>query len=114
MHALSAPHAMAPLLAALQGVAALMAPALEPSIEPWSPSDRAVPRVLAGHLWRAPPEREACLDLLARAILPGIADTVRCGLGRPWRRAECSPSRLLQAWPPLCRADRLTSARQEG
>ena len=48
MHALSAPHAMAPLLAALQGVAALMAPALEPSIEPWSPSDRAVPRVLAG------------------------------------------------------------------
>jgi len=48
MHALSAPHAMAPLRAALQGVAAPMAPALEHSLEPWLPSDRVVPRVLAG------------------------------------------------------------------
>jgi hypothetical protein len=85
MNAMSASHAMAPLLASLQGVAAPMAPALEHRLETCLPSDRAVPRVLAGNLWLAPPEREVCFDRCARAILPGIADPVRCGLGRPWR-----------------------------
>jgi hypothetical protein len=113
MNAMSAPHAIAPFLASLQGVAAPMAPALEHSLETWLPSYRAVPRVLAGNLWLAPPEREACFDLFARAILHGIADTVRCCLGRPWSRAEFSPTRLLRALPHLCTAYRLTGERQE-
>ena len=113
MKAMSVPHAMAPFLASLQGVAAPMAPALEHRLETWLPSDRAVPRVLAGHLWLAPPEREACFWRCARAILHGIADTVRSCLGRPWSRAECSPTRLLRALPHLGTAYRLTGARQE-
>jgi hypothetical protein len=113
MNAMSAPHAIAQFLASLQGVAAPMSPALEHSIETWLLYYRAVPRVLAGNLWLAPPDREAYLDLFARAILHGIADTVRCFLGRPWSRAEFSHTRLLREFPHLCTAYRLTGERQE-
>jgi len=114
MDAMPALSAIEHFLATLrQGAAAPLAPGLEHSIEAWLPYYRVLPRVLVGNLWLAPPEREACFYLFARAMLNGIAETVRCGLGLPWSRAECSHTRLLRAFPQLCTAYRLTGERQE-
>src|SRR5262245_35797613 len=97
MDAIPALSAMEQCLATLrQCAAAPIAPGLEHSIEAWLPYYRVLPRVLAGNLWLAPQDREACFYLFARAMLNGIAETVRCFLGLPWRRAEFSHTRLLR------------------
>src|SRR5262249_52592561 len=54
-----------------------------------------------------------CFDLFTRAILHGIAETVRCCLGFPWSRAEFSPTRRLREFPHLCTVSRRTGERQE-
>jgi len=114
MDALPAPSALEPLLAARRpGAAKPLSLVLEHSFEAWLPYYRALPRVLTGDLWPAPPDRAACVDRFARTILQGIAKTVRCCLGFPWSRAEFSPRRRLRECSHLCTAYRLTGARQE-
>ena len=114
MDAIPAPSAMEQFLAARRpGAAEPQSLVLEHSFEAWLPYYRALPRVLAGNLWLAPPDREACFDLFARAILHGIAETVCCCLGFPWSQAEFSHTRLLREFPHLCTVYRRTGERQE-
>jgi hypothetical protein len=113
MDAMPPLHAVEHCLAALRQDAAPLAPVLEHSFEAWLPYYRALPCVLGGNLWLAPQDRERCFYLFARAILHGIAETVRCFLGLPWSRAEFSHTRLLKEFPHLCTAYRLTGERQE-
>jgi hypothetical protein len=114
MDAMPPLHAVEHVLAALrQDAAAPLAPVLEHSLEAWLPYYRVLPCVLGGNLWLAPQDRERCFYLFARAILHGIAETVRCVLGLPWSRAEFSHTRLLKEFPHLCTAYRLTGEHQE-
>jgi hypothetical protein len=96
-----------------QGAAEPVPSVVEHSIEAWLPYYRALPRVLGGHLVQAPHDRAACFYLFARAILDGMAETVRCVLGLPWSRAEFSHTRLLKAFPHLCTAYQLAGETQE-